>query len=730
MTLLKPSSTDEHSPKQPDTAAWVSAVLMLCRHYRLDCSEENIRLAAEWHEGADQQSLIRQLARQAGLAARFSKLSKSDLSPWRLPLLVQLQDGQLAVAQSVDSNGDVTICMVAEQGLSLQIEAQALIAAAVKTVILRPVTGGHDVRVDGYLAPWKKGWLRRLIVPELKPYLHVMLASMIANVLGLAGILFSMQVYDRVIPAQSMPTLYVLFGGVMLALLFSFMMNLLRSHVTDLLGKRADIRVSDRVFGHALRLRHSVRPKSTGTFISQLRELEQIRELITSSTIGALADLPFFLLFMVVFYIIAGPVAWIPVLAVVLMLGPALLMQKQLARCAQMAMRESSLRNALLVESIQGMEDIKAMQAEPRFQQQWNQFNAATAEASMAMRKRVHALTVWSQTVQMAVFAIVILFGAPLAMEGEMTTGALVAASILSSRMLAPMGQLTSILTRWQQAKVAMQSLDGIMQLPVDYPHGKQRIHRAVLNGNYLVQDAAFRYHREDQAAVLHIQQLQIKAGERIAILGRNGAGKSTLLQALAGSVELTDGLLTLDDVSLSQLDAADVRRDIGILTQKARLFHGSIRDNLTLGAPQASDQEVLDALAMAGAADFLSRLPSGLDHQIMEGGLGLSGGQQQSLLLARLLLRQPNVLLLDEPSAALDDNTERLFIAGMKQWLGQRTILIATHRMAMLELVDRILVLENGRIVLDAPKAQAIAMLSAGKSPEPASKAPQHGGQ
>mgnify|MGYP006171792399 CR=1 FL=1 len=323
MTTVKQLRQDqEHGTgkQQPDPYDWITAVLMISRHYRLECSEQNIRQAVHWYTDSEQHNLVRQIARQAGLAVRFGKLTKQDLSPWRLPLVLQLQDGQLVVAQAVKANGDISICPIAEQGLTLSVSYSTLLGTTQQKVTLRPLSGGKDVRIDGYIAPWQRGWLWRLIVPELKPYWHVMLASMIANILALAGILFSMQVYDRVIPAQSMPTLYVLFGGVLLALIFSFLMNLLRSHVTDLLGKRADIRVSDRVFGHALRLRNSVRPKSTGTFISQLRELEQIRELITSSTINALADLPFFLLFMLVFHLIAGPVSWIPLLAVVLML--------------------------------------------------------------------------------------------------------------------------------------------------------------------------------------------------------------------------------------------------------------------------------------------------------------------------------------------------------------------------------------------------------------------------
>ncbi|MDX3774416.1 type I secretion system permease/ATPase [Chromatiaceae bacterium AAb-1] len=695
---------------------WVNAILQVARHYRLDCSEETVQLAANWNNTADIKSAVRQVARQAGLGIRFCTLTASELSAWRLPLIVQLRDGQIAVVDGINNNGDISLCLVSDQGLPIIMAAGTLLAEIEVCAVLRPLSGSQDIRIDSYIAPYRKNWLRSIIVREFKPYIHVMLAAMVANIMGLAGILFSMQVYDRVIPAQSMPTLYVLFSGVLLATLFAFIMNLMRSHVTDILGKRADIRVSDRVFGHAIRLRNSAKPRSTGTFISQLRELEQIRELITSSTVGAVSDLPFFFLFLLIFWLIATPVAWIPLVALIIMLAPSVLMQRQLAKCAQMAMRESSLRNALLVETIQGLEDVKSMQAELRFQQQWNQYNSATADASMAMRKLVHRLTSWSQSVQTAVFAVVVVSGAPLVMAGDMTTGALVAASILSSRMLAPMGQLTSILTRWQQAKVAMQSLNGIMQLPVDHPQGSHKVHRPVLSGNYQLQEAAFCYNPELPVPALFIRQLQIKAGERIAVLGRNGAGKSTLLQALAGGIDLTVGAITLDDINLGQLDPADVRRDIGLLTQNSRLFHGSVRDNLLLGCPLASDQELLEALSVAGAADILKSLPMGLNYQVMEGGAGLSGGQRQSLLLARLLLRQPNVLLLDEPSAALDDNTERHFIARLQQWLGGRTLIIATHRMAMLELVERIIVVDAGKIVLDAPKAEAIAVLSGTK--------------
>ncbi|MEJ6657138.1 MAG: type I secretion system permease/ATPase, partial [Pseudomonas sp.] len=555
----------------------------------------------------------------------------------------------------------------------------------------------------------------------LRPYGHVMLASLMANTLGLAGILFSRQVYDRVIPAESMATLYVLFGGVLVAMAFDFVLRCTRVRITDLVGKRADLIASDRVFGHALRIKNSQRPRSTGTFISQIRELESVRELMTSTTVTALADLPFFFLFCGILWYIAGPLVWVPVAALLLMVIPGLLIQRPLRRLAGEAMRESSLRSAMLVESVQGIEDIKSLQAEQRFQHQWNHYNAVTADVNLRLRFLVNTLGVWTYSLQNGVFALVVLFGAPLVMSGDITVGSLVAASILASRMMAPMSQVTQVLSKWQQAKLALASLDNIMELTVDDPGAERRIHRPVIAGNFALRQAAFQY-GEGEPPVLRVEQLDIKAGERIAVLGRNGAGKSTLLQALAGMVEPSTGEVMVDGVRLSHIDPADVRRDLSLMGQNARLFHGSLRDNLLLGAPDASDEELLSALNISGAGDVVKKLSGGLDHMIQEGGLGLSGGQRQTLLLARLLVRQPRVLLLDEPTASFDEVAEKRFIQRLEPWLQGRTLIVATHRQSILSLVDRIIVVDNGQILRDGSKLQILGKLSQGGAARPES--------
>jgi len=329
------------------------------------------------------------------------------------------------------------------------------------------------------------------------------------------------------------------------------------------------------------------------------------------------------------------------------------------------------------------------------------------------MRTLLNRLNNWTQAVQGATFALVVFVGAPMVMSGDMSTGVLVAASILSTRMLAPLAGVTQVLNRWQQAKVAASALDQLMHLPVDHAPEKTRVHRPAIMGEYELKQAVFSY--DGQTPALRVRQLKIQPGERIAVLGRNGAGKSTLLQALSGLLEPQSGSVLLDDVTLGQLDPDDVRRDVSLLMQHARLFHGTLRENLKLGAPYAGDAEIAKALQAVGAWKFVQKLPLGLDYPVQEGGLGLSGGQRQSVLLARLLLRNPTVLLLDEPTATLDEASEREVITQLKNLASGRTVVLATHRPALLDLVDRVLVLDGGTVVMDGPRDQILESLRQG---------------
>ncbi|MFA0812476.1 type I secretion system permease/ATPase [Microbulbifer epialgicus] len=699
--------------KLADFNPWCEAIIHVARHYRVDCSPESIRIAGQWDPTAPVDQTLRRMGRQAGMTVKFCTYKESDISPWRLPVVVQFEGGQIAVIESISSDRQVSLLMCGDQGLKITLPLFKISDEVVSQVIFRPRQTATDARVDEYIKSDNKRWLRNIILRDIKPYTHIMVATTVANTLALTGIIFARQVYDRVIPAESIPTLYVLFSGVILAIIFDFIMRTMRVKITDLLGKRADIRMSDLVFGHAVRIQGQARPKSTGTFISQIRELEKVRDIFTSTTVLAIADLPFFFLFLFVMWWIAGPLALVPLGAIFLLLIPGLLLQPKLAKLSQQSIKESSLRNAILIETIQGVEDIKSMQAEQRFQGQWNHFNAVTADASLKLRSLVGMLLAWTHNVQSAVFALVVLFGAPMVMKGTMTTGALVAASILGSRMMTPMANITRVLSRWQQAKSAIQGIDHLMQLPVDNPESEKRVEKAVIKGDFHFKSAVFQYGEEAQEPALVIPDLKVRSGERIAVLGKNGSGKSTLLHAMAGALKAKRGQLQLECIGINHIDPADIRRDVGLLAQEVSLFHGTIHENLIMGAPTASDEEILWAMRMSGADSFVNKLPKGLGYMIQEGGFGLSGGQKQCLLLSRLLIRQPNVLLLDEPTAALDESTEKRFIKNLQGWAANRTIIVATHRTNILAFATRIIVLSNGQIVLDEAKDKALEILT-----------------
>lgn len=701
------------TPPRPDDD-WLAALMRVAAHYRLPATPEDALAALRWAGDAPAEARLERMARHLGLQIRSLPFRRSLLAPARLPVLVELADGRVGVVERSDGREAVSIHFACQAGLVEDMTTEQLARQVLRLVVLRPESNVVDARVEASLQPQPRHWFWELALRDWKRYPDVMVATVCANLLALGTTLFSMQIYDRVIPAQSEPTLWVLFAGVLMAIGFEFLLRLMRTHVTDTIGKRADLVISDRVFGRALRLRSDARPPSTGSFISQLRELEQVRELITSSTIGTLVDLPFLLLFIAALWWVSEPLAWVALAALPLMVLPGLLMQRPLARLCQEGTREAMVRHAVLVEAVQGLDDIKLLRAEGRFLGQWNHANTVAARVSARTRLITGLMLGWTQAVQGLVYATVLVVGAQMVMKGQMTTGTLVAASMLASRMMSPLAQMAAVMARWQQAKVARKGLDDLMQRPVDRAERSRLIHRPALQGAFELESAVFRYAAEDRRPALEIGSLRIQPGERVAVLGRMGAGKSSLLQLLSGLQRPQSGSITLDGVDLAQIDPSDVRRDVALLTQHARLFHGSLRDNLTLGMPEADDHRILRALTLAGAHQIVQSQGRGLDQVLREGGEGLSGGQRQALLLARTLLREPQVLLLDEPTTGLDDASERLVIQRMAAWLAGRTLVVATHRMTVLQWVDRIVVLDAGRIVLDGPKQKVISQLSA----------------
>ncbi|WP_262860517.1 type I secretion system permease/ATPase [Morganella morganii] len=702
--------------KNEHSESWLQALLLAARHYRLPVSEENVRVNFTYSSGTEHRTELQRLARNTGLTLTWVPLTREILNPWYLPFIVALPDGKAMYAESISADGRVQVILPGDGQHKNHVTMDDLLTLTQggDVILTRPERNVPDARVDDYIKPFKKRWFWDIVLRDRKYFTSVLIAALLANVLALSSILFSMQVYDRVIPGKSIPTLLVLFIGVLIAMGFEFTMRIMRVRLIDLIGKRADLKITDTVFGHALRIRMKERMRSTGTFVSQLRELENVRETITSTTVTAASDLPFFFLFLVILWLIAGPLALVPLVALFVMILPGLLLQPKLGILANEAMRESTLRNASLIEAVQCAEDIKFHRAEPRFQQEWNYLNEKVGDTNLKVKFITQGLMTWSQTIQTLVFAVTVLCGAFLVMDGAITTGALLGASILSSRMMAPMAQISGLLARWQSTKVSLKSLNELMEKPVDAQYGTRLVHKPSLTGHYEFENVAITYDLQ-ASPVLTIGSLTIRPGEKIAILGRNGSGKSTLLYALSGLLDPVAGQIRLDGINLAALDPYDVRRDIGYLGANSRLLHGTLRDNMTLGAPKADDAQIIRALQIAGVEDLVSSSPQGLSRVLWEGGIGLSGGQRQAVLLARTILTNPNIVLLDEPTSALDEIAEQKLIAGLKTWSQDKTLIVTTHRTSVLQLADRIIVMNNGRIALDDARDEVLKNLMSG---------------
>lgn len=695
-------------------ARWISGIVEVARGKGTQITAVEVeRRLSQSALGGDWVETMAHVAPAMGFRLEIIDRSIADVPAMLLPALVELRSGDVAVVRH-RSAGMVT-CWFANAGeIERDLPIEDLLAQATGRIgLVEPLsTRGVDARLDEFLRPPPKRWLRDVLLADKFGHGQIVLASLFGNILTFGTSLFAMQVWDRVIPAQSIPTLWVLALGVVVALLFEFVLRTARVSLADHIGKKADFAISSRFYARALDIRNDARPKSTGSFIAQLRDIEQLRELLTSTTVATLIDLPFVILFLALFAMLAGPLIFIVLAALALIIIPGLLLQYPLSRLAREGMREAAIRNAILVESVERVEEIKSLQAESRFQSLWERLTLTGAGVGIAQRSWMALYTNWTQTLQQLAYTAVLVAGAFSVLAGDMTMGALIACSILTNRAIVlfmPMGQLFA---RWQSAKVAIASLNDLIDKPVDHDPERGLVRRTSLQGDFRFEGVRYAYDPEGVAA-LEIPRLMIRPGERVALLGRIGAGKSTLLRLLSGMALPNEGKLLVDGTDIGLINPADIRRDIGYMNQNAQLFLGTVRENLLMGAPNATDEEILEVLAITGGLPLVQSQSHGLDLMLHEGGVGLSGGQRQTLLLARMLLRRTNVLLLDEPSAPMDEATERQFVDRLRQWARGRTLVVATNRAGLLDLADRVIVIDGGRIAMDGPKAEVIASLS-----------------
>lgn len=691
---------------------WSAGLTIAARELGINVNEDNLVHLVK--QGHDDVLLFKTMADYLGLQYQECHLQLSSIPEELFPLCVPLQNNKMVVVHSLDPEFAL-VTFVETPTIKTKIPLAMLNAqqeGSYWIIKRKTIFQGRKLR-SAYHSD-NKHWLWKLIRNDLRYYLLITVSALFGNLLTLGSSLFSMQVYDRVIPAQSFSTLWVLFSGVILAMLCDMLLRLARSKLADAIGKRADISMSSLFYSRALGIKNSARPESTGAFIAQIRDIEHVRELLTSTTVLAVVDIPFITLFLALIWSIGGWLVLPTLLAIPLIVIPGLIIQWPLARLSGKGHEESAQRNAMLVETIQGLEDIKLTQSEDRFVSLWEHCVSSASQISVEQRNWGHRLSNWCQFVQQSVYSCVIALGVYLVIDNSITTGTLVACSILSSRTVGPLGQIAGVLTRLQQARVSLHGLNDFLKRPLEHREFSDSAHLTTLRGNYVLANARFRFQPDSRWSV-DIENVTIRAGEKIAIIGSIGAGKSTLLRILSGMADNAEGEIVLDGVSMTNLSVQDLRHGMSYLQQDAQLFRGTVRDNILLGNPNASAEEIINYLNLSGAAGVL-RNERGLDLPIAEGGKGLSGGQRQALLLARTLIQNGNILLLDEPTASMDEVTEMHVVNALKTHCRGKTLVIVTHRQAPLKLVDRIIVMDQGKVVADGPKDSVLHQLNANK--------------
>lgn len=566
-----------------------------------------------------------------------------------------------------------------------------------------------------------KAWFFKVIWRFKKYYYQIILSTFIINFLALVSSLYVMNVYDRVIPNKAYQTLWVLSIGVVLAISFEFIAKMMRAYLTDVAGKKADLIISSALFRRVMSIKLQNRPASSGSYANNLRDFESVREFMTSASLLTLVDLPFLLLFIAVIWIIGGLLAIVPLIIIPIVIIVSLLVQYPFARFINESMRESSQRQGLSVEAIEGIETLKTNNAMNWAQKRWDFFTAKSAASSIKVKNTANFLANFTTAMQQLNTVFLVVVGTYLihsnSPDNKITMGALIASVILSGRALAPLGQVAGLAIRFQQARLALNGIDNIIERPTDRDPERNYITFDLTLGNLKFDKVTFAYTKEKD--LLDQFSLTINAGEKVGILGKIGSGKSTALKLAAGLYEPTKGSVTLDDIDLRQIDPNFLRSQVLLLEQNPRLFLGTLRENLDLARMDgfSGNQKLLEALARFGLLDLIRSHPRGLDMPLGENGLGLSGGQKQIIALARMSMRNPQVALLDEPTTGLDYISEIHALQAISDWAKNKTLVIVTHRPQVLQIVDRIVVIDDGKVVMDGPRGEILQLLTHNES-------------
>ena len=577
---------------------------------------------------------------------------------------------------------------------------------------LRPIARSDD-RVGPAEIDTARDWFWGTLKKSKRIYQEVILAAIMINMFALLSPLYVMNVYDRVVPNSAWATLWVLSAGVLIVYMFDFLLKGLRAHFLDIAGRKADIKISAQLFEQMLGMTMTARPASAGVLASNMREFEGLRDFFTSATMVAIIDLPFTVVFILLVMVIGGPIALIPMVAVPLVILFGYILQRPLQKITRESLNESALKNALLFETISGLETIKVQAAEGNVQRRWEELTIKASGTAVKMRRLSAFALNFSGFIQQVVSVAVLVFGVWLITEGHISMGALIACVMLTGRAMAPLTQVAGLLTRMNQSREALRQLDEMMKKPVERPAGKHFIPMPALDGRVDFRDVVFHYPNQSVPALRNIS-FAVERGERVGIIGAVGSGKTTLERLLLNLYQPDSGSVQIDGADVRQIDPGDLRRSVGAVQQSPNLFYGSVRENITMGHEMASERSVMRAAELSGVMEFLRDSQHGLDTQVGERGEALSGGQRQAVAIARALLYDPPILILDEPTASMDPASENRLLKRLTVLCANKTTILITHKGSMLGLVDKIILMDRGKLVDYGPKDDIIRKLQA----------------
>jgi len=654
-------------------------------------------------------------AKHAGFASELVQRKIDDISTMVLPCILVLKDKEACILKEVDTQNSrykVILPEVAEGEEWIdkeKLEEQYLGFS----FFLKPERNSN-LKTEAMNLNKDDHWFWGTLKKSTSIYRDVIIASILINLFVLATPLFTMNVYDRVVPNGAIETMWVLAIGILSVHFFDMILKLIRTYFLENAGKKSDVIMSSILFNKVMNLKMEVKPKSVGSFANNLKEFDSIRNFITSSSVSALIDLPFILIFLAVTYYIAGLVVMAPIFIILLIVFYSLVVKGPLQRSIESTYEAASHKNSILIETLSSLETIKTMGATGHAQYKWEEATGEIAQKSLKSKTLSASIgTITTFLIQINTIAVLII-GVYLISDNELSMGGLIAAVILSSRAIAPLGQVAALLSNYEQTRTAYNSLNEIMQMPVERPENKAYVQHSKINGKIEFKDVCFTYPNHEKEILKNISFI-IHPGERVAIVGRVGSGKTTIEKLLMGLYEPTSGSILIDNIDIKQIDPANLRKNITYVPQDITLLRGTLRDNIVYKMPHASDDEILAASYLGTVDQFVNTHPKGFDMEIDEQGASLSGGQKQSVAIARAFIHPTPIIILDEPSNAMDSTTEALLIKRLSAKIKGTTTLTVTHKTSLLALCNRIILLDDGKIVQDGKKEEVVKALNEG---------------